>query len=114
MRLLSSKASRRVSWVCFDDKIGACFGESCLDYQVHSFVGHRTWISPFACLVRLFPDQSTDFRPDAAVGTPFLPHIPPPNGFAGCDWLCTQLPVLFAGIKRLSLSSLDGSIGHIT
>jgi hypothetical protein len=53
MRLLSSKASRRVSWVCFDDKIGACFGESCLDYQVHSFVGHRAWISPllvsFAC-----------------------------------------------------------------
>lgn len=74
---------------------------------------HRAWISPSACLVRLFPDQLTNFRPDAAVGIPFLLHTTSPNGFAGCDWLCMQLPVLFAGIKRLSLGFLDRGIGHI-
>ena len=54
-----------------------------------------------------------DFRPDAAVGIPFLLRTPPPNGFTGCYWLCTQLLVRFAGIKRLSLGFLDTSIGQI-
>src|SRR3954468_7977878 len=50
---------------------------------------------------------------DTAVGIPFLLHTLSPNGVTGCDWLYPQLLLLFVGIKRLHLGSLDRSIGHI-
>src|ERR1700722_18476669 len=68
MRLLSSKVSRRVFWACFDDKTGACSGESCLDAR--AFTYGAIWRGFLLSLVFRAIDG---FSPsDAALSIPFL------------------------------------------
>jgi hypothetical protein len=63
MRLLSSKVSRSVSGLALMTKLELALASLVLIAKCIHLWSHMAWISPFACLFRLFLELLTDLRP---------------------------------------------------